>query len=186
MRPLAATVRYEATSFPLAVRVIPPNGEWAGAQWRTGSSHGQRTFGWIAFGQLPQDHPRGLISIETAFGPTPSVAAILRRLRSAGNVAFTGKPRRVSLAGFPGWELDGRVSGSSSQIFVPFSAKRDGPTPPDTHILDRGESFRIVVLDVRGKRVVLFLESVKLGPNEFQAFLSKANRLLDESLAFPG
>jgi len=127
-----------------------------------------------------------LISIETAFGPTPSVAAILRRLRSAGNVAFTGKPRRVSLAGFPGWELDGRVSGSSSQIFVPFSAKRDGPTPPDTHILDRGESFRIVVLDVRGRRIVLFLESVRLGPNEFQAFLTKASHLLDESLAFPG
>jgi hypothetical protein len=101
-------------------------------------------------------------------------------------VAFTGKARRVSLAGFPGAELDGRVSGSSSQIFVPFSAERDGRTPPDMHVVDRGESFRIVVLDVRGKRVVLFLESVKLGPNEFQAFLSKANRLLDESLAFPG
>ena len=124
--------------------------------------------------------------METAYGPTASVAAILGRLRSARNAAFTGKARRVSLAGFPGWELDGRVLGGSSQMFVPFSPRSDGRTPPDMHILDRGESFRIIVLDVRGTRVVLFLESVKLGQRDFAAFLAKANHLLDESLDFPG
>jgi hypothetical protein len=82
--------------------------------------------------------------------------------------------------------LDGKVIGSRSQTFVPFSPERDGRTPPDMHILAPGESFRIIVLDVRGTRVVLFLESVKLGPKEFQAFLTKADHLLDQSLDFPG
>jgi len=49
-----------------------------------------------------------------------------------------------------------------------------------------GERFRVIVLDVRGKSVVLFLESLKLRPQAFHAFTTMADRIVDESLEFPG
>jgi hypothetical protein len=186
LRPIAASVRYEARSFPLAVRITLHDVGWAGAQWTTRKTRGLPAFGWIALGPLPADNPRGLVSIETAFGPTPSIGTILARLRSAPQEATYGRARRISLAGFRGWELDGRVVSTSRHAIVPFSPRREGSPPPDAHVVDRGESFRVVVLDVRGTRVVLFLESVKLRPKEYQAFLSRAGRVLDESLEFPG
>jgi len=39
-----------------------------------------------------------------------------------------------------------------------------------------GERFRLIVLDVRGKSVVLFLESVKLRPQAFHAFTTDGNQ----------
>src|SRR5207244_664448 len=99
-------------------------------------SHGRPAFGWVAFGQLPADDPRGGISIETAFGPTPPVATILARLRSAGSAAVYGKTTRVTLAGFPGWQIDGRVVGRTEHMFVPFSPGNAGATPPDSYRLD--------------------------------------------------
>ena len=184
-QPLAAGRNYQARAFPLAIRITPPDGTWAGAQWTTGSSHGRPAFGWVALGQLPVDDPRGVVSIETAFGPTPSSATIVARLRSAGEAAVYGKTTRVSLAGFHGWQTDGRIVGRFGHVFVPFSPRNAGATPPDSYRLDSGESFRLIVLDVRGTRVVLFLESIKLPPKEFRAFLATAGRML-ESLDFPG
>jgi hypothetical protein len=70
-------------------------------------------------------------------------------------------------------------------VFVPFSPTTRGASPPDSYKLDSGELFRIVVLDVRGTRIVLFLESVKLPSRQFPAFLTAANQIL-ESLEFPG
>jgi hypothetical protein len=124
--------------------------------------------------------------MESAFEPTPSVATILARLRSAGREAIYGKARRVSLAGFPGWAIDGSVVGRFGHVFVPFSPRNEGAMPPDAHVLAAGESFRVIVLDVRGTRVVLFLESVRLRPKDFQAFLSTAEQVLAESIEFPG
>ena len=126
-----------------------------------------------------------MITIETAFGPTPSVAAILARIRSAGREAIYGNTTRVSLAGFPGWQIDGRTVGASGHLFIPFSPQSRRDTPPDSYALDRGERFRLIVLDVRGTRVVLFLESAKLPAKEFPAFLVTADRILG-SLEFPG
>ena len=184
-RPIAAGVRYEARAFPIAIRITPPDGTWGGAQWRTGSSNGRPAFGWVALGQLPIDHPRGVITIETAVGPTPSVAAILARMRSAGREAIYGPTTPVSLAGFPGWQIDGRMVGPSGHVFIPFSPRSRRVAPPDSYALDSGERFRVIVLDVRGTRVVLFLESAKLPAKEFPAFLATANRILG-SLEFPG
>jgi hypothetical protein len=81
--------------------------------------------------------------------------------------------------------VDGRVDGGSAHVLVPFSPAADGGAAPDAHVLDRGERFRVTVLDVRGKRVVLFLESVKLPAKEFRAFLATASRVLDRSVEFP-
>lgn len=184
-RPVAAGVRYEARAFPIAIRITPPDGTWGGAQWTTGSSNGRPAFGWVALGRLPINDPRGVITIETAFGPTPSVAAILARIHSAGPEAIYGNTTRVSLAGFPGWQIDGRTVGASGHLFIPFSPQSRRDTPPDSYALDRGERFRLIVLDVRGTRVVLFLESAKLPAKEFPAFLVTADRILG-SLEFPG
>ena len=35
--PLKAGVSYQASSFPLALRVTPPDGSWSGAQWKSHS-----------------------------------------------------------------------------------------------------------------------------------------------------
>src|SRR5207249_4489106 len=45
---LKAGVTYQASAFPIALRVTPTDGTWAGTQWKT-SSHGQPAFGWTAF-----------------------------------------------------------------------------------------------------------------------------------------
>lgn len=186
MRPIAASVRYEARSFPVAVRITLRDSGWAGAQWTARTTRGLPACGWIALAQLPTDSPRGMISMETAFAPTPSVGTILARLRSARREATYGRTRRISLAGFVGWEMDGRVAGGSQHVIEPFSPRGTRGTPPDAHVLGGGERFRVVVLDVRGTRVVLVLQSVKLPPKEYRAFLARASRVLDESLEFPG
>lgn len=184
LAPIKAGITYQASSFPIELRVTPPDSTWAGAQWKT-TSHGQPVFGWVAVGHPPLDQPRGLIEMETAFGPTPSVATILGRLRSAGGGATFGKTTRVTVAGLPGWQIDGNVYGKFGHVFVPFTAKTGGASPPDHYDMLKGEAFRIIVLDVRGKRVVLFLESFKLSPEEFTAFLPEASKLLN-SLKFSG
>jgi hypothetical protein len=184
LAPIKAGVSYQASSFPLALRVTPPDGTWASAQWKT-SSHGQPAFGWVAFGHPPLDYPLGSIEIETAFGPTPSVAAALARLRSAGGGATFEKTTRVRIAGYPGWQIDGNVFGRFGHVFVPFTPRTGGASPPDHYQMLKGETFRVIVLDVRGKRVVVFLESFKLTPEQFAAFLPEANQIL-KSLKFPG
>ena len=124
--------------------------------------------------------------METAFGRTPSVGTILARLRSARQEATYGRTRRISLAGFVGWQMDGRVARGSKHVIVPFSGRGTRGTPPDAHVLGGGERFRVVVLDVRGRSVVLVLQSVKLPPKDYRAFLARAGRVLAESLEFPG
>ncbi len=123
--------------------------------------------------------------METAFGPTPSAPAILARLRSGRGEAVYAKTRRVALAGFPGWQVDGRVVGSSGHVFVPFTPS-GGERAPDAFMVGSGERFRVIVLDVRGKSVVLFVESLKLRPQAFHAFTTMGERIVDASLEFPG
>jgi hypothetical protein len=182
-RPIKAGVTYEADSFPLSIRITPPDGTWAGAQWQT-STHGRPAFGWVSVGRLPVRRPRGLIVIETAFGRTPSAPAVLARLRSEGGGVTYGRTTRVSFAGFSGWQIDGRVVGRFGHAFVPFSPKSAGASP-DSYALEKGERFRIIVVEVRGKSIVLFLESSELSAEQFRAFLTAADRVL-RSLEFPG
>src|SRR5207244_13340646 len=65
-----------------------------------------------------------------------------------------------------------------------LSPKTGGASPPDSYKLGRGEAFRLLVLDVRGKRVVVFLESAGLSAEQFPSFLASAGRLL-AGLDFP-
>jgi hypothetical protein len=192
LAPLKPGVAYQASSFPLPLRFTAPDASWLGAQNRT-ASHGRPAFGWVIVAQPPLAKPRGLIAIETAFGSTGSVAATIADLRYGGSslpqthlggVEF-GAPTAVKVAGYSGQQFDGQVWGKFGHTFLPFSPHVRGPaSPPDANYIHKGEAFRFVVLNVRGKTVVLGFESLGLPADQFPAFLATASRLL-KSLSFP-
>jgi hypothetical protein len=95
-----------------------------------------------------------------------------------------GPVSAVRLAGFPGRRFDAQV-GPSHRLVVPFSPPSHGARfRPDAYLVDAGELLRIVVLDVRGRTVVLLLENAGLPAEQFPAFLASANGLLG-TLRFP-
>ena len=207
MTKLGAGVTYQASSFPIGVRVSPPDATWAGAQWKANlfspdeierkhlTCHTAPSvcrppyYGWAAVGQggtSPTSPPRALILIMTGFTRTPSVAATVDSLRSRGHGATYEATTPVRLAGFSGVQFDGRLVGPR-HVFIPFSP----PTTKATGFADSielegaGHAFRFTVLDVRGKTVVVFVGSYVLSADQFTAFLPQANQIL-ESLRFPG
>ena len=190
--PLKADLTYEASAFPIAIRLTPPNRTWLGAQYLTGS-HGKPAFGWVVAAHRPVAKPLGALNIETAIGPTPSLNKTIANLRFGGSsppethvggVAFA-QPTATKVAGFSGRMFDGQVWGRFGHTFLPFSPHVRGPAaPPDSIYLGKGEAFRMIVLDVRGKTVVLALESFGLPAEQFPAFLASAKGLL-ASLRFP-
>jgi hypothetical protein len=185
---LKAGLTYQASLFPIPLRLAAHGGVWWGHQYRT-SQGAKPRFGWV---QVAHPGVKGQITIVTAYGPTPSVAATIARLRVGGshlpetNVGGTefGKPSPVRVAGYSGEQFDGDVWGIYGHGFIPFTPKTRGASPTDDWHLDKGESFRIIALDVRGKTVVAFLESAELPADRFPAFLDSAGAFL-ESLTFP-
>jgi hypothetical protein len=177
---LTAGATYQASAFPIGLRLTPSDGTWSGSQWTT-SSHGKPTFGWAAAahgGISATTPPRGVVQIVTAFGSTPSVAATVARLQAGGSGTNYQKASRVTLAGYRGIRLDGNVWGRFGHTFIPFSSKTNGASPADSFKAEKGETFRFVVVDVHHKTVVFFYDSIKLTPNQFADFLTSANRLL--------
>src|SRR4051794_15294258 len=79
--PLRAGATYQASLFPLPVRLSAVGGPWLGDQYRT-TERGAPRFGWAQVG-----HPgvKGLITIVSAYGRTPSVGAVIARLRLGGS-----------------------------------------------------------------------------------------------------
>jgi hypothetical protein len=185
--PLQAGVAYTAASFPIPISVTAPDGSWGGSQWTT-SSHGKPAFAWVALagppGAAPNAAPKGIVEIVTPIGASPAVSAILARLRSAGGGATFGPTRHVRLAGFPAWQIDGHVYGRFGHVFVPFTPKTGGASPPDSERLDPREDFRLIAADVRGRRVVVVIDSAALEPGTFPTFLAEAGRVL-ATLRFP-
>jgi hypothetical protein len=177
--PLTASTTYAAGLFPLALRLTTPGGSWLGGQGQSFQTQAQPpVFGWIELLSSPAGRPRGAIFAVTAYGRTPSVAATVNGLRSRGAGAAYKPATSVRLAGFSGTEFDGTVVGES-HVFVPFSPPAHVATfYPDAFKLDRGEVFRVVVLDVEGKTVVFFVENAALPGEQFPAFLNSANRIL--------
>jgi hypothetical protein len=186
--PLRPGVTYQASLFPIPLR-ITPRGAWWGDQYRT-TVRGSPAFGWA---QFARPGVRGSISVVTSFGATPSVAATIARLQAGGSHAPEtnqggiefGAPSPVTIAGYSGQQFDGDVWGIYGHRFVAFTPKTRGASPPDAWGMDEGETFRVVVLDVKGKTVVIYLESAELPAKQFPAFLASARPLLD-SLRFPG
>jgi len=201
---LRPNVTYGASKFPVAVRLRTPDATWSGAQWRTGRLYpalaesrgiaddgGPPYFGWVSVahaGASPGEPPLGLLTVMTAYARTPSVAATVANLRTRGRGATYGPPSHVTVAGFPGTRLDGEIVGPRrdhiGHVFIPFTPSTTGAHwRPDEYPV-YGDVFRIDVLNVHGKTIVVIAENVALPADQFPAFLSKADRIL-RSLRFP-
>jgi len=192
--PLRSGVAYRASLFPLPIRVTATGQGWRGAQWKSGSEYfrggGPPNYGWVHLARGPATGtPRGLISIMTAYAHTPSAAAVANVLRTRGHGATYEATSPVSIAGFSGVQFDGRITGAKNvdhigHYFIPFSpSSHAAKYYPDEYPV-YGDVFRVIVLDVRGKTVVVYIENVALSPQQFPAFLSKAQQLLG-LLRFP-
>jgi hypothetical protein len=193
--PLHHGTTYQASQFPIAIRLTPPGTGWSGTQWKSGSQYfrggGPPNYGWVHLARGPVTGiPLGLISIMTAYTRTPSVAATVNVLRTRGHGASYEASSPVTLAGFSGIQFDGRIVGAKNRdhnghYFIPFSPpSKAAKYYPDEYPV-YGDVFRIIVLDVRGKTVVVYLENVALAPDRFPAFLAKADEIL-KTLRFPG
>ena len=206
LTPLRAGVVLRASEFPLPVRVTPPDGSWTGAQWKantfTPDEIKQRHlkcssspavcrppyFGWVAIakgGASPAPAPQALILIMTGYSRTPTVATTVANLRTRGHGATYGPATMVKVAGFTGTQFDGRLVGPK-HVFVPFSppSHAAGGNPDAIETDGAGHPFRFVVLNVRGKTVVVFVGSLVMSADQFAAFLPEADGIL-ESLTFP-
>jgi hypothetical protein len=190
LTPLQSGVTYQASQVPLALRVTPPGGGWTGSQWKSARlgfrGGGPPFFGWAAIGKGGSSHqaaPRGLIVIMTAYARTPSVAKTAKRLRTQGLWARYKATSPAKIAGFSGVQFDGQVVAPDGRnhVFAPFT---DANHFQDAFYAGPSELFRVIVLNVRGKTVVIFIDSFALQPNEFPTFLAKANQVL-KSLRFP-
>lgn len=189
---LAAGTTYKASDFPLPLRVTPSDGSWGGAQWKADSSfqHKKSTvapfYGWVSFEEKngAGAYLGAAITIMTPYGPTRSVAATVAGLRTRGHGATYQSTSLVKLAGYPGVQFDGQVVGKE-HVFIPFSPKSTvAKWYPDNYGMGQGEVFRIIVLGVRGKTVVVYLENLQLPADQFPAFLTRADTLLN-TLKFP-
>ena len=145
-------------------------------------------YGWVAIGQTgtPGNHaPQDLILIMTGYARTPSVAATVASLRTRGHGATYEPTTAVKLAGFPGRQFDGRIVGTK-HVFIPFSAPSHKATgyADEIELDGAGNAFRLIVLNVRGRTVVVFVSSIVMSADQFTAFLPHADVLLG-SLEFP-
>jgi hypothetical protein len=193
---LHAGVTYQASEFPIALRVTPTSGSWVGAQWKSGTDYFSGgpppNYGWVHLahrGYTPADPPRGLVTIMTAYTKTPSVAQTVNVLKTRGRGATYGETTPVQVAGFSGIQFDGRLTGARNadrigHYFVPFSPPRHsaGYYPDEYGVY--GGVFHVDVLSVRGKTVVIYIDSVALLDDQFAGFLNGADQLL-KSLRFP-
>lgn len=188
LTPLGAGTRYAASRFPLPIRVTVVEPGWSGTQWRSGHDYfrggGPPNYGWVHLGRgSARAAPLGLVSIMTAYGATPSVAGTVTVLRTRGRGAEYGPSRPVVVAGYRGIQFDGRITGPRNSdhvghYFIPFSPRSHAAHYyPDEYPV-YGDVFRVIVVGVHGKSVVIYLENVALPPDDFPGFLTKAERLV--------
>ncbi|SRR6266508_2576989 len=190
--PLRAGVTYQAKgSFPIVLRLTPPDGSWSGAQWKTSAvgMHSKKPpfFGWVGAIQTPSTPgavPLGAITIVTSYTRTRSPTATANYLRTRGHGATYEPTSHVTVAGFAGIQFDGTITGKE-HTFIPFTPQsRNARFYGDAFELGKGTVFRIIVLQIRTKTVVVFIEPADLSPDQFPAFLAKADKIL-QSLKFP-
>jgi len=202
MTKLAAHVSYQASKLPLSVRLPGLDGSWNGAQWKANEwspeeierrhLHCPRAcrppyYGWVGLGKggtSPTVKPSGLILVMAGFSRTPSVAATVDSLRTRGHGASYGDTSPVTIGGFSGRQFDGEVTGPR-HVFIPFSPRTNKATGfPDAIETGAGDVFRFIVLDVRGKTVVVFVVNGGLSAAAFPAFLDQAQAVVN-AITFP-
>ena len=121
----------------------------------------------------------------TSYTKTPSLAVTLRNLRTRGIGATYQPSEKVTVAGYHGSQFSGEVTGGGGHNFIPFTPpNQPGNSLPKDHFgMDKGEVFRITVLDVRDKIVVIAIENFGLPAAQFPDFLAETQPLL-RSLRF--
>jgi hypothetical protein len=153
-------------------------------------------------------HGVGYITLSSATGSTPSVAETVKRLRATPHVKFGPiKPARV--AGFAGRAFDATIPGTDHVAGVSVSGVSIDPFTVNHHCLfcgdaqkwphretkdvkfaGTGQLFHIVVIRVRGKTVVIYVESTYADQRRyppaktFPTFLPYAHQMLS-TLRFP-
>jgi hypothetical protein len=190
--PLRAGVTYEAKrAFPIVLHLMPPDGSWSGAQWKT-SARGAHSYmppfvggvGAVQTPDTPGTEPLGAITIVTSYARTRSATATANYLRTRGHGATYEPTSHVVLAGFSGIQFDGAITGNK-HVFIPFTPQASNARYyGDSFVLEKSAIFRIIVLQVRAKTVVVFIDPVALRPDQFPALLVKADSIL-KSLKFP-
>jgi hypothetical protein len=190
--PLRAGVTYEAKrAFPIVLRLTPPDGSWSGAQWKT-SARGRHSkkppfFGWVGAVQTPETQgalSRGAVTIIASYTRTRSATATVSYLRTRGHGVAYEPISHVTVGGFSGIQFDGTIT-ARQHTFIPFTPQsRKARFYGDAFELGKGTVFRIIVLQVRAKTLVVFIDPVSLSPDQFPALLAKADIIL-QSLKFP-
>jgi hypothetical protein len=200
---LAPGVTYTASTFPLALRLRSPDARWEGVQLQSG------TYRFVQFNHLRGKVPvrgTGYVTLEARAGRTGSVAATVQKLHATPLIK-AGPVTSVRVAGFRGKSFDATITGEDPGHYdpnaphgislAPFTTNRhcgwcsstmQGETQ-DVKFAQKDELFRIMVIGVRGKTVVIYLESAGRGPNSpsarvFPTFLPYAKKLL-ASMRFP-
>jgi hypothetical protein len=200
-------VTYQASTFPVAVRVRPPDARWGGAQFQSGRFRFIQ-LNHLRTGSVPV-HGVGYITLEAGTGQTGSVAQTLARLRATPHIN-EGASTPTKVAGFSGKAFDATIVGSDSPpackyqqcpkgvSLVPFTTnlhcifcnKTMHGEARDVKVALKDQLFRIIVISVRGKTVVIYVESTyhaqpKYLPKEtFPTFLPYAQQML-VALRFP-
>lgn len=204
---------YAATTFPIPLRVRPPDALWNAVQLQ---SHRYRfvQFGHLKSGNVPF-HGAGRLTLETSSGRTPSVAATIQHLHATPALK-AGPVRATQVAGFSGEEFDATVVGNdlshlkscygnqkcpAAVSLAPFltnhhcgfcgDVKLHPTETQDVKVATTGQLFRFITIGVRGMTVVLYLESTAIDQpkkyppaQSFSSFLPYAKQML-AALRFP-
>jgi hypothetical protein len=199
-RDLERGVAYQASTFPLGIRLRPPDDRWAGVQIQS------RRYGFVQLhhlrtGNVPL-HGWGYMTIEAAAVPTPAVATVVRRLHATPRLD-AGPVTAAHVAGFSGQRFDATVVGTDRPkplgiSVAPYTINRhcgfctrtmNGKTQ-DHKYAWKGEVLRVIIIDVRGTTVVIYLESAVANQPDypdaevFPTFLPYARQMLS-TLEFP-
>lgn len=211
-KPLQRGASYTASAFPVSVRVRPPDRLWGGVQFETGAYRFIQLNHLHASGTAPL-HGVGYITLEAAKVATPSAATAIKRLRATPHIQ-AGPIKPTRLAGLAGQEFDATIVGSDLSgtctggvkcpavvSFAPFLPNQhcgfcgDARFEPHRETLDvkaagKGQLFRIIALNVRGKTVIVYIESIYAAQPEFPpaklfpTFLPYAQQML-AAISFP-
>lgn len=183
---LRAGVPYQANrSFPTGLRFTLPNGNWHGAQWRTGRGPGvvgQREppfYGWVNVAEGPTSAPPlGAITITMKWARSRSVDATVQRLRTHGHGATYGPTSPVSVGRFTGSQFDATIVGHE-HAFIPFSRLSTAASYyEDAVYFGKGEHVRVIVFNVGRRGVVAYIENAGLPLDQFPDFLKRADTVL--------
>jgi hypothetical protein len=209
-KPISAPATYRASTFPIDIRITVPTRGWLGAQWKANAFTPEEIqkrhltcskspkvcappyFGWVTIGKppaIPNAAPRALIIIVSSFARTPSVATTAAQL--CHNKALTCQPQStVTIGDAHGLQFGGQTNGAGYNYLIPFTPPSKyaghaaGTSDGDAILMQGKHPFRATIINARGKTVFILVGSLVLSPQQLQAFLPQADRLV-RSLRFP-